>query len=140
MPRTKQQRRTAVRRRSGSAPRDRAAAIAIRVLRPARIPAAAALSSAPVQIGAHAGPQLRHLVDRISADREGAKVEVAGGAGGAPTRIFSLGGDQLDLDCDAAVTECRNADVEAVANLERLYQVLAQVQVDPEVAKIDQFD
>src|SRR5258708_39883400 len=131
MPRTKQQRRTAVRRRSGSAPRDRAAAIAIRVLRPARIPAAAALSSTPVQIGAHAGPQLRHLVDRIGADREGAKVKIAGGAGSAPARIFTLGGDQLDLDSDAAVGERRDAGVAAGANLERLGPGLAPSQVDP---------
>jgi len=57
-----------------------------------------------------------NLVDRIGADREGAKVEIAGGAGGAPARIFALGGDELNLDGDAAVAERRNADVEVVAD------------------------
>ena len=94
----------------------------------------------PVEIGAHAGPQLRHLVDRIGADREGAQVEIAGGAGGAPARIFALGGDQLDLDGDAAVAERRNAHVEAVADFQRLDQILAQIEMDPHVAEIDQRD
>src|SRR5262249_36720437 len=37
----------------------------------------------PVQIGAHAGAQLRHLLDGVGADREGPQVEIAGGACGA---------------------------------------------------------
>src|SRR5262249_24326137 len=132
--------RTAARRRSGSAPRDRASATAFRAWRPAKIPGAPAVSwpRPPVQIGAHAGPQLRHLVDRIGADREGAKVEIAGGTCRAPARIFALGGDQLHLDSDAAVAERRNTDVEAVADLERLDQVLPEVEVDPQVVEIDQ--
>src|ERR1700756_3181158 len=67
----------------------------------------------PIQIGAHAGTQLRHLVDRVGADRERAQVEIAGGAGGAPACIFAFGGDQLDLDGDAAGGERRNAHIEA---------------------------
>src|SRR5262249_59327150 len=96
---------TAAGRGSESAPPGRAAAIAIRAWRPAGTRASARVSWArpPVQIGAHARPQLRHLIDRVSADRERAQVEIAGGAGRAPARIFALGGDQLDLDGDAAV-------------------------------------
>jgi multidrug efflux pump subunit AcrA (membrane-fusion protein) len=59
----------------------------------------------PIQVGAHAGAELRHLVDRVGADRERAQIEVAGGAGSAPARIFAFGGDQFDLDGDAAVGE-----------------------------------
>src|SRR5277367_1799321 len=117
MPRTKPRKRTAARRRSGSAPHDRATAIATRAWRPARTRVSTPPSSAPVQIGAHTGPQLRHLVDRIGADREGAKVKIAGGAGGAPARIFPLGSDQLDLDGDATVAERRHTDIEAVTDL-----------------------
>src|SRR5262245_49114847 len=75
---------------------------------------------APIQIGAHAGAQLRHLVDGVGADRECAQVEITGGASGAPACILALGRDQPDLDGDAAVRERRNADVEAVAYFQRL--------------------
>src|SRR5262249_12753189 len=77
----------------------------------------ASLARPPVQVSAHAGTQLRHLVDRVGADRERAQVEIAGGAGGAPARIFAFSGDEFDLDGDAAVGERRDAYVEAVAEL-----------------------
>src|SRR5262245_45031287 len=124
------------RRRSGSAPHDRAAATATRAGRPARTrasrPAASAL--APFHVGAHAGAQLRHLFDRIGADRERPQVEIPGGAGGAPACVLALGRNELDLDGDAAVAERGNAHVEPLAELQRLYQVLAQIEVDPEIA------
>src|SRR5262249_43581019 len=66
----------------------------------------------PIQVGAHAGAELRHFLDRVGADRERAQVEIAGGAGGAPARIFAFGGDQFDLDGDAAVGGGRESDVE----------------------------
>src|SRR6185436_19728993 len=79
-----------------------------------------------------------HLVDRVGADRERAQVEIAGGTGGAPACIFAFGGDQLDLDGDAPVGERRNAYVEAVADFQRLDQILAQIKVDPHVVEVDQ--
>src|SRR5262249_40919027 len=97
-----------------------------------------ALSARPIQVGAHAGAQLRHLVDRVGADRERAQVEIAGGAGGAPACIFAFGGDQFDLDGDAAVGERRDAYVEAVADLQRFDEIFAQIEVDPHVIEIDQ--
>src|SRR5215475_543119 len=78
----------------------------------------ASFAGSPIQIGAHAGTQLQHLLDRVGADRKRAQVEIAGGAGGAPARIFALGGDQLDLDGDAAVGERRDAYLETVAHLQ----------------------
>src|SRR6516162_1111769 len=92
----------------------------------------------PIQVGAHAGAQLRHLVDRVGADRERAQVEIAGGAGGAPARVFAFGGDQFDLNGDAAVGERRDAYVEAVADLQRFDEIFAQIEVDPHVVEIDQ--
>src|SRR5262249_47768201 len=53
-------------------------------------------------------------------------------------RVFALGGDQPDLDGDAAVAERRNAHAETVAELERLDQVLSQIEMDPHVVEIDQ--
>src|SRR5262245_49601999 len=79
----------------------------------------ASLARAPIQIGAHARAQLRHLVDGIGADRERAQVEIASGARGAPARVLALGRDQPDLDGDAPVGERRNADVEAIAHFQR---------------------
>src|SRR5262249_53450315 len=79
-----------------------------------------------------------HFLDRVRANLKRAQVEIAGGAGGAPARIFAFGGDQPDLDGDAAVTQRRNSHVEAVADLQRLDQVLAQLEVDPHVVEIDQ--
>src|SRR5215468_9075383 len=127
--------RTTARRISERARRSHAAASAIRARRPARIQASPSASFArpPVEIGAHAGPQLRQLVDRVGADREGAQVEIAGRPGSAPACIFALGGDQLDLDGDVAVGERRYTYIEAVADPQCLDQVLAQVEVDPQV-------
>src|SRR5262249_11892757 len=64
--------------------------------------------------------------------------EIAGSARSAPARIFAFGCDQLDLNGDATVGECGNADVEAVADLDGLDQVLTQIEVYPQVAEIDQ--
>src|SRR5262249_5366827 len=110
----------AARRRSRLAPYGRAAGSAIRAARPkgSRVLEAVSFAHPPIQISAHARPQLRHLVDRVGADREGSKVEVAGGAGGAPARIFSLGSNQLDLDRNTAVAERRNSYAEAVPDLD----------------------
>src|SRR5271163_4315751 len=98
----------------------------------------ASLARPPVQISAHAGAQLRHLVDRIGANRKRAQVEIAGGAGGAPACIFALGGDELDLDGDTPVGERRDAHIEAVADFQRLDQIFAQIEMDPHVVEIDQ--
>src|SRR5215831_7476883 len=83
----------------------------------------ASLARRSIHIGAHPGAQLRNALDRVRANLKRAQVEVAGGAGGAPARVFALGGDQPDLDGDAAVAERRNAHAETVAELERLDQV-----------------
>src|SRR5262249_54211895 len=106
----------------------------------ARIRALVPVSSTllPVRIRTHARSQLRYLFDGISADGKRPQIEIAGGAGGAPARIFAFGGDQPDLDGDAAVTSRRNSHAESVADLQRLDQVLAQVEVDPQVVEIDQ--
>src|SRR5262245_12081155 len=127
---------------SGRAQRDRAAASAIRARRPAGIRASPFVSfpHPPIEIGTHARPQLRHLVDRVGADRERAQVEITGRPGRAPACIFALGGDQLNLNGDAAVTKRRYTHPEAVTDLQALDQILTQVEVDPQVAKIDQGD
>src|SRR6185312_13019131 len=98
----------------------------------------ASLARPPVQIGAHAGAQLRHLIDRVGADRERAQVEIAGGAGGAPACIFAFGSDEFHLDRYTAVGARWDAYVEAIADFQRLDQVLAQIEVDPHVVEIDQ--
>src|SRR3954462_6188409 len=82
--------------------------------------------SPPIEIGAHAGPELRHLLEGIDADRERAQVEIAGRASGAPARIFAFGRDQLYFNGDAAVAERRDTHVEAVANFQRFHQIFAQ--------------
>src|SRR5262249_30358441 len=82
--------------------------------------------------------ELQHLVDRVGADRKRPQVEIAGGAGSTPARIFALGGDQLDFNSDAAVAEGWNSNVEAVADFQRLDQILTQIEVDPHVVEIDQ--
>src|SRR5690349_16801395 len=104
MPRSAPRRRRAARRTSGSAPCDRARAIGARAGRPGRSRAAAAVSwpGPPIEIGAHAGPELRHLLDGIGADRERTQVEIAGRASGAPARVFAFGRDQLYFNGDAA--------------------------------------
>ena len=61
--------------------------------------------------------RLRHLVDRVGADRKRAQVEITGGAGGAPACIFAFGGDQFHLNGNTTVGERRDADIEAVADL-----------------------
>ena len=93
--------------------------------------ASSALS--PVQIGAHSGPQLRDLVDRVGAYRERSQVKVSGGADGLPACIFALRRDLLDLYEDAPIAERWNPNAEAIANLERLGQIL-----HPHVVQIDQ--
>src|ERR1700760_5058491 len=102
--------RIAARRRSAAAPRGRATTSAIRAARRARSRALMpdSLPGLPVEIGAHARPQLRHGLDWIGADREGSKIEITGRARGAPARIFALGRDQLDLDRHDAVAERGN--------------------------------
>src|SRR5258708_14463353 len=107
------------RRISGRARRGRAAASAIRARRPAGIRASPSASFArpPIQIGTHAGPQLRHLVDRVGADRESAQVEIAGRPSSTPACILALGRDQLDLDGYATVGERRYTHIEAGADL-----------------------
>src|SRR6516165_5795954 len=98
--------------------------------------ASSALS--PVQIGAHSGPQLRDLVDRVGAYRERSQVKVSGGADGLPACIFALRRDLLDLYEDAPIAERWNANAEAIADLERPGQIFAQIEVDPHVVQIDQ--
>src|SRR4029077_15026607 len=120
-------------RRSRSAPRDHGTASAIRAarLKGIRVSAAVSFTRPPIQIGAHAGTQFGNLVEGIGPDRECPQVEIAGGTRGAPARIFALGGNELDLDGDAAVAERRNAHVETIADLERLDQILPQIEVNP---------
>src|ERR1700751_4296015 len=102
--------RIAARRRSAAAPRDRAAASDTRVARPAgnRAWMPDSLPRLPVEIGAHAWPQLRHRLDRIGTDRKCPKVEIAGSACGAPARIFALCRDQLYLAQGNPVSDGRN--------------------------------
>src|SRR5262249_4261819 len=88
----------------------------------------------PVQIGAHSGPQLRDLVDRVGAYRERAQVKVSDCTGASPACIFALCRDLLDLYEDAPVAERRNANSEPIADLELLDQILAQIEVDPQVS------
>src|SRR5262245_25851250 len=125
--------RKAERQISGTARCGRGTASAIRARRPARIRAlpSASFACPPIEVGTHAGPQLRDLFNGIGADREGAQVEVAGRPGRTPACIFALGGDQLDLDRDAAIGERRYADAKAVTDLQGPDQVFAQVEVDP---------
>jgi hypothetical protein len=92
----------------------------------------------PVGIDAHARPQPGHGLDGVSADLEGAQVEVAGRAGRAPAGILATRGDLAYLDGDGLVAQGRRAHVEAVANLEVLHEVFAQVEAQPDVAEIDQ--
>src|SRR6202035_1884532 len=106
----------------------------IRVLTPASLP------RPPVEIGAHSRSQLRHRLDRIGADRERPQVEIARSTRGSPARIFALGCNQLDLDRDAAVGEGRNTDVETVADLQSLDEILAKIEMNTDVGQIDQGD
>jgi hypothetical protein len=46
--------------------------------------------------------------------------------------------NKLDLDRDAAVSEGRNADIESIADLQALDEILAKIEVDPDVGQIDQ--
>src|SRR5215831_8975280 len=98
----------------------------------------ASLSRPPTQIGAHARSQLRHLFDRVRPDREGAQIEIASGPGCTPARILALGGDERDLGGNATIAERGNAHPDAITDLQRLHQVLAQVEVDPQVVEINQ--
>src|SRR5262249_18696735 len=119
-----------------------AIASAIRAPRPTeiRIWPSASFACPPVQINAHARPQLRHLVDRIGANRESPKVEIAGRPGGTPARVFALGGNQLNLDSDTPIAKRRYTHTEAVADLQLLDEIFAKVEVDPKVAQVDQSD
>src|SRR5262249_36942650 len=72
------------------------------------------------------------------ADRECAQIEIACGAGGAPARVFAFGGDEPDLDRDLAIIESWDTHVEVVADLERSYQVLPQIEVDPHVVQVNE--
>src|SRR5262245_62389022 len=140
MPRSTRRRQRAAPRRSRASRRDRAATIAARAGRPAEIQAwpCASFSRPPIQIGAHARPQLSYLFDRVRPDRERAQIEIASGPGGAPARILALGSDELDLGSNAAIAKRRNAHADAIADLQGLYQILAQVEVDPHVIEINQ--
>src|SRR5215471_12609769 len=60
------------------------------------------------------------------ADRECTQIEIA------------CGGDEPDLDRDLAIIESWNTHVEAVADLERPYQVLPQIEVDPHVVQVNE--
>src|SRR5262249_30684906 len=130
----------AARRRSRSAPRDHGTASAIRAarLKGSRVSAAVSLARPPIQVSAHARPQLWYLIDGIGSDRKCAQIEIARRACCAPARIFALGCDQLDLNGDAAVGERGNAHVETIAHLDGLDEVLPQVEMNPQVVEIDQ--
>src|ERR1700742_2609714 len=132
--------RRAARRRSAAAPRDRASASGTRVARPAGNLALlpVSLTRPPVEIGAHARAELRHRLDRIGADRKCPEIEIAGRTRGAPTRIFAFGRDQLDFHRDHPVTQRGNMDIELVAYLQTLDQILTQIEVDPDILQVDQ--
>src|SRR5262249_25467744 len=119
---------------------DRQSATGTRVARPAktRVLRPDSLPRPPVEIGAHPRSQFGHRLDRVGADRKRAKIEIAGRTRGPPARIFTLGCNQLDLDCDTAVIESRNTDIEPVADLQALDEILAKIEVDPDVVQIDQ--
>src|ERR1700722_19306965 len=92
----------------------------------------------PVEIGAHPRSQFGHRLDRIGADRKRPQVEIARSTRGPPARIFALGCNKLDLDRDTALIESRNTDIKSIADLQALDEILAKVEVDPDVGQIDQ--
>src|SRR5262249_30803717 len=96
--------------------------------------------SRPVGVRAHARPQARNLLDGISADGEGSEVKVAGGPGRAPTRILTLRRDELDLGHDLPVAKSGKSNLDAIAELQGLDEVLAQIEPQPNVVHIDQGD
>src|SRR5262249_56251499 len=86
---------------------------------------AASSAFPPVQIGAHSGPQLRDLVDRVGAYRERAQVNISGVTGALPACIFALCGDLFDLYEDAPIAERRNPTATPSANPKRLHHTLS---------------
>src|ERR1700722_16862848 len=92
----------------------------------------------PVEIGAHPRSQLGHRLDRVGADRKRPQVEIACSASGPPTRIFALGRNELDLDRDRAFSESRNTDIKSIADLQVLHEILAKIEMNPDVGQIDQ--
>ena len=76
--------------------------------------------------------------DRIGAHLEGPKVEIAGGPRRAPARIFAARRDDADLGLDLPVAKRRHAHRKPVADLEALDEILAQVEAQPDVVKIDE--
>src|SRR6202020_287978 len=133
---------TAARQRSKAMPPGRETAIGIRAARPEEIRAAvpASLLGMPVEVSAHPRSQIRYWLDRVSADRKCPQVEVPCSARGTPARIFALGCNESDFDCDAAVTEGRKTNVESIADFQRFHQILAKIEVNPDVGQIDQRD
>ena len=75
---------------------------------------------------------------RIGSNLEGAQVEIAGRARGAPSRIFALGGDHLDLRRDHPVAERGHPHLEAVSELQALGEILAQIEAQPHIVQIDE--
>src|ERR1700722_3138816 len=92
----------------------------------------------PVEISAHSRSQLGYRLHRVGPDRKRPQVEIARSTRGPPARIFTLGRNKLDLDRDTALIERRNPDIESVADLQVLDEVLAKIEVDPDVGQIDQ--
>src|SRR3954465_5673452 len=127
-------------RRSEAAARDHETANGTRAARPAGIRALiqASWPGPPAEIGAHSRSKLGYRLHWIGADRKRPQVESPGGARGPPARIFALGRDELDLNRDGAVPECRNADIEAIADLEAFHEILAKIEMHPEIGQIDQ--
>src|SRR5712672_1771440 len=128
------------RRRSKAMPHDRETASRTRAARPAeiRVSMPVSLPCPPVEIGAPARSQLGYRLDRIGADRKRPQVEIARSARGPPARIFALGCNKFEFDRDTAVSESRNADIKSIADLQALDEILAKIEMNPDVGQIDQ--
>src|SRR6267378_2219958 len=121
-------------------PHDRETASRTRAARPAeiRVSMPVSLPCPPVEIGAHPRSQLGHRLDRVGADRKRPQVEIARSTRGPPARIFALGCNKLDLDRDTAVIKGRNTDIKSIADLQTLDEILAKIEMNPDVGQIDQ--
>jgi hypothetical protein len=88
----------------------------------------------PIQVGAHAGADLRHIFNRGRADRECAQVEIAVSA-----CIFAFGRDELYLDRDAADVS-KSLALHLHHLVHRRHHTLVEMAHDPDRAANDERD
>src|SRR6266704_102400 len=120
---------------------DRAGKTGLRVSQPATdqgAPEVSRRSPCPVDIDAHSRSQSVDLLDRIGADGESPQIEIPGRPGRAPPGILALRCDHADFRYDLAVVKRRDADREAVSELEARDQVFAQRKPEPGIGKVHQ--